>query len=95
MYPSATPTAINIQWLIQDQQSEEKIHASLAKLEWSQQNISVSLAGENARVVSLLKTFKHTYNVAKTHLYAVPYWKKGHTEESYHQERHRVIDSET
>lgn len=89
------PTAINIQWLIQDQQSEEKIHASLAKLDWSQQNISVSLAGENARVVSLLKTFKHTYKVAKTHLYAVPYWKKGHTEESYHQERHRVIDSET
>lgn len=90
----AHPLAVTIYWLIQALNPEEKIHASLTQLDWSQQNISVSLAGENSRVVSLLKAFKHTYKVAKTHLYAVPYWKKGHTEESYHQERHLVIDSE-
>ncbi|MEZ2903966.1 siderophore-interacting protein [Acinetobacter terrestris] len=87
------PTAVTLHWLIQDQQAEEKILASLAQLDWNQQKISVSLAGENSRVVSLLKVFKHQYKVAKTHLYAVPYWKKGHTEEAYHQERHHVMDN--
>lgn len=89
------PADVTLHWLIQDQQAEEKILASLAQLDWNQQKISVSLAGENSRVVSLLKAFKKIYKVAKTHLYAVPYWKKGHTEETYHQERHHVMDHET
>ncbi len=91
--PLIHPAAVTVHWLIQHPDAEAKIYASLAQLDWNQQQISVSLAGENSRVVSLLKVFKHLYKVKKTHLYAVPYWKKGHTEESYHQERHHVMDN--
>lgn len=86
------PDGIDIHWLVQSQDVEQVVLTALDKLCWDTMQCSVSLAGENQRVVSLLNVFKHRYKLAKSHLYAVPYWKKGHTEESYHQERHAVMD---
>lgn len=85
------PAGVKLHWHLKSTDFEETVKASLAQIDWAQQ-ISVSLAGENAQVVSLLKLFKQSYKVPKSHLYAVPYWKKGYTEESYHQERHQVMD---
>jgi hypothetical protein len=31
--------------------------------------------------------------LGKAWLYAVPYWKDGQDEESYHEERHDIMDS--
>jgi NADPH-dependent ferric siderophore reductase len=88
------PEHIDIEWLINDKEFENKIFESFKNLDWSKQNISVSLAGENGRVVSIRKVLRNEYKIEKRNLYAVPYWKVGHNEESYHEERHHVMDDE-
>lgn len=86
------PKSMRIHWVIKDQNTETKIVNSLNHLDWQSMTVSVSLAGENARVVSLRKLLRQQFKFKKSHLYAVPYWKQGENEEGYHQERHRVMD---
>lgn len=88
------PAAMSLNWLVKGADVELKIDASLERLDWESEQISVTLAGENQRVVSMLKRFKQKYQLNKVNLYAVPYWKKGLSEEAYHQERHQVIDDQ-
>ena len=83
---------MQIHWIIKDQNTETKIVNALNLLDWQSMTVSVSLAGENTRVVSLRKLFIQQFKIPKTHLYAVPYWKQGENEEDYHQERHRIMD---
>ena len=90
--PLSHPTAMTVHWLIKNTDVEQSIKDSLAQLNWDTQRISVTLAGENSRVISLGQLFRQQYQVKKSHLYAVPYWKQGATEEDYHQERHTVMD---
>lgn len=89
------PKGIKINWMVKPDHFEDYIDQQFEQLDWEKQNISVSLAGENASVVALRKLLKTKYRVQKKDLYAVPYWKKGQTEEAYHQERHRVMDDES
>ena len=86
------PKFMQIHWIIKDQNTETKIVNALNLLDWQSMTVSVSLAGENTRVVSLRKLFRQQFKIPKTYLYAVPYWKQGENEESYHQERHQVMD---
>ena len=86
------PNAVKIHWLTPHNDIESKIETSLHDLNWTNHDISVTLAGENARVVSLRHTLRQKFQVNKANLYAVPYWKMGQTEEAYHQERHQVMD---
>jgi NADPH-dependent ferric siderophore reductase len=86
------PPSMQLHWIIQEQEIETQIINSLKHLDWDSKQISVSLAGENARVVSLRHIFRNQFKLEKSHLYAVPYWKQGENEEGYHQERHRVMD---
>ena len=51
---------------------------------------SVMVAGEHATVVGLRDWFRH--QVAPQYLYAVPYWKHTEDEETYHAQRHQVMD---
>lgn len=86
------PAGIKINWLLPSADVETCIEQAAAQLNWQSQCISVTLAGENARVVALRCLFMQRYQLRKSALYAVPYWKKGQDEEAYHQERHRVMD---
>ena len=88
------PAGIEVHWQITDANLNEKINTSLQQLNWDTQQISVTLAGENARVITLRKIFRQQYQVNKSYLYAVPYWKQGETEEIYHQQRHEVMDAD-
>ena len=88
------PAAMQIHWLINSPDVEQQIACSLEQLDWDAQQISVTLAGENSRVVALRRMIKEKYRLHKDDLYAVPYWKKGHSEEAYHQQRHQVMDQD-
>jgi NADPH-dependent ferric siderophore reductase len=88
------PEGIQIHWISSDSDTESTIEHAFKSLDWGHNNISVTLAGENTRVVNLRKILRQQYSISKTNLYAVPYWKRGHSEESYHDERHNVMDDE-
>lgn len=88
----AYPKSMQLHWIMKSASTETQIVNSLSHLDWQSNQISVSLAGENARVTSLRNYFRHQLKLPKAQLYAVPYWKQGETEENYHQERHRVMD---
>jgi NADPH-dependent ferric siderophore reductase len=90
--PLNAPQGIQIKWRTEHQQLEQEIDQQLEQLNWDTEQISVTIAGENARVVALRQLLKRKYAVPKASLYAVPYWKNGQDEEHYHQERHRVMD---
>ncbi len=88
------PQGVQIHWISADQAFEAAAAGSFKNQDWSQNSISVTLAGENTRVVALRKILRQQYKISKANLYAVPYWKRGHSEESYHDERHSVMDDE-
>ena len=56
------------------------------------QNWSITLAGEHYTVIELRKYFRHR-GFNKDWMYAVPYWRHQLNEESYHLERHQVMDT--
>lgn len=89
-----TPKGIQIHWINADPAFEDLVIRSFKRQDWSQNHISVTLAGENTRVVTLRKILRQQYSIKKADLYAVPYWKRGHSEETYHDERHSIIDDE-
>jgi NADPH-dependent ferric siderophore reductase len=54
--------------------------------------VSATLAGESAQVVAIRDFLLRERAVAKSMMYAVPYWKDRWDEERYHEERHRIMD---
>jgi NADPH-dependent ferric siderophore reductase len=63
-----------------------------APLPLPEQSLSAFVAGENGLVLSVRDYLRQTYGLRKNQLYAVPYWRRGQDEETYHQERHRIMD---
>lgn len=55
-------------------------------------SVSAFIAGENHAVISIRDYLRTAYGLSKARLYAVPYWRRGQDEETYHQERHRIMD---
>ncbi|MEE9705509.1 siderophore-interacting protein [Aeromonas veronii] len=51
------------------------------------------LGGEEALVLPLRRHFRSVLEVDRQSLYAVPYWRRGKSEEAYHQTRHDVMDN--
>ncbi|MEP1382313.1 MAG: siderophore-interacting protein [Paraglaciecola sp.] len=58
----------------------------------TKQNWSIALAGEHLTVVSIRKYLRQM-DFDKKALYAVPYWRNQQNEETYHAERHEVMDT--
>ena len=65
----------------------EQLNIEETKAQWS-----IALAGEHLTVVSLRKYLRQM-DFDKKSLYAVPYWRNQQDEETYHAERHNVMDS--
>ena len=55
-------------------------------------SISAFIGGENSAVVNIRDYLREVYGLKKSHLYAVPYWRRGQDEETYHQQRHDIMD---
>lgn len=64
-------------------------HLNIAE---SQQDWSIALAGEHLTVVAIRKYLRQM-NFDKKSLYAVPYWRYQQNEETYHAQRHEVMDT--
>ncbi|MBK8972567.1 MAG: siderophore-interacting protein [Hahellaceae bacterium] len=89
------PDGVSLRWLYRGDQlaSHSTLLLDAVKaLPWMDGLPSVMVAGENTQVVAIRDYLLQTRNVPRTQLYAVPYWKDQHTEESYHAERHRIMD---
>lgn len=56
--------------------------------------LSGFIAGENSTTLALRDYLREQFNLKKSSLYAIPYWRKGQDEEAYHQQRHTVMDQE-
>lgn len=87
------PAGINVQWLERDPQRELLVEA-IKKIAppIGVTSLSAFIAGENFAVVSIRDYLRMTYGLTKKNLYAIPYWRRGQDEETYHQERHRIMD---
>lgn len=58
----------------------------------TKQNWSIALAGEHLTVISIRKYLRQL-DFDKKSLYAVPYWRNQQDEETYHAQRHEVMDT--
>lgn len=57
-------------------------------------NSFVWLAGEAALVAALRHQARQIWQIPLARCYAVPYWRRGETEEIYHAKRHDFMDSD-
>ncbi len=87
------PDNISVQWITRDPQRELLVEAiKQVAPPIGVSSISAFIAGENVAVVSSRDYLRATYGLTKKNLYAIPYWRRGQDEETYHQERHRIMD---
>ena len=89
------PPNMKAHWLVRTRgtagQSTLLVDA-VRNLPWLAGTPSITLAGESAQLVAMRDFFLQEKHVPRNMIYAVPYWKDAHTEEAYHDERHRIMD---
>lgn len=93
------PTQIQFQWVLRNPKLSATENTLLqaikaAQLPFPGSTLSAFVAGENGSVLAVRDYLRSTYGLRKQNLYAVPYWNRGQDEETYHQERHRIMDQE-
>lgn len=93
------PTQIQLQWVLRNPKLSAAQNTLLqaikaAQLPFPESTLSAFVAGENSSVLAVRDYLRSTYGLRKQNLYAVPYWNRGQDEETYHQERHRIMDQE-
>lgn len=91
------PIGISLNWLkIDDHHPEQTLLNAIKNTGEPESDCTVSafIAGENRSVIHCRKYLMTTFGLKKKSLYAIPYWKRGNTEEAYHEERHRVMDEQ-
>lgn len=89
------PQGIEVHWVQHQAQAEPQLLQALQARGWpEQQDMTAWVAGEHHEVVALRDWLRVDCGLSKTRLYAVPYWKRDADEETYHQQRHDVMDQE-
>lgn len=89
------PDAMDVHWIQQQTGSSGQLLAHLQQTGWfAELDTTVWVAGEHHDVVAIRKWLRRDCDLDKSRLYAVPYWKKDADEETYHQQRHAVMDEE-
>jgi len=88
------PAGIVVRWLVRATDGREVLLEAIKRIAppLNVTSIAAFIAGENNAVVSIRDYLRATYGLHKRNLYAVPYWRRGQDEETYHQERHRIMD---
>jgi len=88
------PLSISLHWLKrEDEQPELTLLNAIKAFGEPEVECSVSafIAGENRSVINCRKYLAQQYGLNKKTMYAIPYWKRGNTEEAYHEERHLIM----
>ncbi|HSC69319.1 MAG TPA: siderophore-interacting protein [Cellvibrio sp.] len=90
----AHPAGIIVRWLVRATDGSDVLLDAVKRIAPPLDTTSIAafIAGENTAVVSIRNYLRATYGLNKRNLYAVPYWRRGQDEETYHQERHRIMD---
>nr|WP_086940198.1 siderophore-interacting protein [Thaumasiovibrio occultus] len=91
------PAGVEVQWLVRAPQKDPlPILSAINKVTPPQDAVSISafVAGENETVVACRKKLIGEYQLTRKNFYAIPYWKRGKNEETYHNERHEIMDEE-
>lgn len=87
--PIHAPKGISVHWVLR---THPNALLDAVKALFLGKNLSAFIAGENASVVAIRDHLRSKYGLKKRELYAIPYWHRGQDEETYHQERHRIMD---
>lgn len=56
--------------------------------------VSATVAGETGAVIAIRRHLRDERRLPREALYAVPYWRRGQSEEQYHAERHQLMDED-
>lgn len=91
------PAGVSLHWIKREGAQSASILLDAIKTSGepeSECSVSAFLAGENRSVVNCRKYLAEKFGLKKKSMYAVPYWKRGNTEEAYHEERHRIMDEQ-
>lgn len=86
------PAGVEVQWLVRAPQRPSPLLEAAARLPWSNAGTYAFLAGEHSAVVAVRDHLRTRHGLDRRSMYATPYWKAAADEETYHQERHRVMD---
>ena len=87
------PQNMQVHWVPLQASRESQLLQVLRDTGWpSDVRMTVWVAGEHHDVVAMRDWLRGECGLPRTHLYAVPYWKRDATEEIYHEQRHEVMD---
>ncbi len=88
------PKGIRVNWLIKTDKKHMPLPEAIATVAppIGVKRISAFVAGENASVIQCRDRLIADYQLTKKDLYAVPYWRQGQDEETYHAQRHTIMD---
>ena len=91
------PAGITLTWLhrngLAPAQSTLLIDA-VRHVAWPEGSVFFWIAGEASAVAALRHYARVEHGLSRQQVDAVPYWKAGVSEETYHDERHRAMDEE-
>ncbi len=93
--PLVHPPAVRVHWLVSRQQEcagcvGDTVRQAVPQT-WKG-SLSAFIAGENSMVLQVRDYLREAFSLTRRNMYAVPYWHYGQDEETYHQERHRIMD---
>ncbi len=83
---------INVKWILR-KPGEASLFQAIKQLYIpTHYSLSAFVAGESSAVVCIRNYLVKHYTFNKANLYAVPYWRRGQNEETYHADRHKIMD---
>lgn len=85
------PAGVETLWLVQGGASSQLARCS-RQLALPFGSFYAWVAGEHHAVVEIRDNLRRRFGLTRSRLYAVPYWKRGSDEETYHAQRHRTMD---
>jgi len=86
------PVGVEVQWFVRAPQRPSPLPEAATRLPWNTPGTYAFLAGEHGAVVAIRDHLRARYGFDRRTMYATPYWKAAEDEETYHEERHRVMD---
>lgn len=97
--PLVHPTGITLQWLHRNGTAAHEstlLIDAVRQIAWpeKEKELFVWIAGEARSVIALRHYARVERGLERSQVDAVPYWKAGEAEETYHDERHRVMDED-
>lgn len=94
--PLRHPPGLKVHWVQRPKTPprEPALASAVQALPWpaAPLRISATIAGESSAVIAIRRHLLFERSLARDALYAVPYWRRGESEERYHEERHRIMD---